>query len=363
MLPEKRGVGPPGWSGDVVNAQYYLPEGESIDNIGYWYPADGGGVIGSDTIAVLRRRGEAGARPRVPQLPARRRPRPRELRLARLPAAADVARPRDGRRRRSTSRRTWRRAVVRPEDFETGQQLLQLRWPASALWDDAWSTFTAGGVSRAAAGRDRTRLAVAGARRARGGVAGRPVRRPVLRRAGRRLRRRRPDLRQRRPGVEPAAVGRFDSFGDILDRVVHRRARRGVFLRTFVYVGTALVICFLIGYPVAYYVARLAGRRRGLLLGPAAGAVLDQLPDADAGLGQPAAGRRLRQRRHRRPSASIASNWLDGRARHRRARPRLRLRAVLHPPAVRRARPHRPRACSRRRAISGMGPAGARSCG
>ena len=48
------GLGAPGWSGDVVNAQYYLPEGETIDNIGYWYPADGGGMIGSDTIAVMR---------------------------------------------------------------------------------------------------------------------------------------------------------------------------------------------------------------------------------------------------------------------------------------------------------------------
>ena len=54
MLPEKRALGPPGWSGDVVNAQYYLPEGESIENIGYWYPADGGGIIGSDASRSWR---------------------------------------------------------------------------------------------------------------------------------------------------------------------------------------------------------------------------------------------------------------------------------------------------------------------
>ena len=30
-------------------------------------------------------------------------------------------------------------------------------------------------------------------------------------------------------------------------------------MRTFVYVGAALVLCFLIGYPVAYYVARSPG--------------------------------------------------------------------------------------------------------
>ena len=38
------------------------------------------------------------------------------------------------------------------------------------------------------------------------------------------------------------------------------------FIRTFVYVGAASVLCLLISYPVAYYVARHAGRRRGLLL-------------------------------------------------------------------------------------------------
>ena len=38
------------------------------------------------------------------------------------------------------------------------------------------------------------------------------------------------------------------------------------FLRTFLYVGLASTICLLIGYPVAYFVARYAGRCRGILL-------------------------------------------------------------------------------------------------
>ena len=37
-------------------------------------------------------------------------------------------------------------------------------------------------------------------------------------------------------------------------------------IHTFVYTICAMTLCVLIGYPVAYYVARLAGRRRGLLL-------------------------------------------------------------------------------------------------
>ncbi len=51
-------------------------------------------------------------------------------------------------------------------------------------------------------------------------------------------------------------VVRSAIFGDL----------RPVFVRTFVYVAVALAMCVAIGYPVAYYVARLAVRRRGLLL-------------------------------------------------------------------------------------------------
>jgi ABC-type spermidine/putrescine transport system permease subunit I len=39
-----------------------------------------------------------------------------------------------------------------------------------------------------------------------------------------------------------------------------------VFVRTFVYVALSLAGCLLIGYPVAYYLARYARRSRGLLL-------------------------------------------------------------------------------------------------
>jgi spermidine/putrescine transport system permease protein len=57
----------------------------------------------------------------------------------------------------------------------------------------------------------------------------------------------------------------FTSFGEVVERVITAELGE-VFLRTAAYVGTAVLICFLIGYPVAYYVARFAGRRRGVLL-------------------------------------------------------------------------------------------------
>jgi ABC-type spermidine/putrescine transport system permease subunit I len=41
---------------------------------------------------------------------------------------------------------------------------------------------------------------------------------------------------------------------------------RAVWIRTGMYTWWALLICVVVGYPVAYYTARLAGRRRGLIL-------------------------------------------------------------------------------------------------
>ncbi len=41
------------WSGDVCSAAfYYLPKGVSPDVLGFWYPADGGGVIGNDLMTI-----------------------------------------------------------------------------------------------------------------------------------------------------------------------------------------------------------------------------------------------------------------------------------------------------------------------
>jgi ABC-type spermidine/putrescine transport system permease subunit I len=43
-------------------------------------------------------------------------------------------------------------------------------------------------------------------------------------------------------------------------------ALRVVFVRTFIYVGAASLLCLLIGYPVAYYISRYGGRHKALLL-------------------------------------------------------------------------------------------------
>ena len=57
------------------------------------------------------------------------------------------------------------------------------------------------------------------------------------------------------------------TFGDVFHQIFGAHAFLGpAFVRTFVYVGSASVLCLVIGYPVAYFVARYAGARKGLLL-------------------------------------------------------------------------------------------------
>jgi spermidine/putrescine transport system permease protein len=57
----------------------------------------------------------------------------------------------------------------------------------------------------------------------------------------------------------------FNAFTDQLNNIV-RGAYRTVYLRTFGYVLVASMLCLLIGYPVAYFVARYGGKRKGLFL-------------------------------------------------------------------------------------------------
>ena len=73
-----------------------------------------------------------------------------------------------------------------------------------------------------------------------------------------------PILRTTAPEWNPLSWD-FESMRHVLDRVFTDDLRR-VFVRTGSFVLAALVGCCLIGYPVAYYVAKSARRSRGLLL-------------------------------------------------------------------------------------------------
>lgn len=73
-----------------------------------------------------------------------------------------------------------------------------------------------------------------------------------------------PVFRNAVPAWNPLAWN-FENFREVLGEVLTGTLRR-VFVRTVVYVFSAVLLSFLVGYPVAYYLARHAGRWRGVLL-------------------------------------------------------------------------------------------------
>jgi ABC-type spermidine/putrescine transport system permease subunit I len=74
-----------------------------------------------------------------------------------------------------------------------------------------------------------------------------------------------PILRTTRPEWNPLAWD-FSAFTGMLERSLDRDDLGKVFIRTGLFALAALAGCCLIGYPVAYFVARSAKRSRGLLL-------------------------------------------------------------------------------------------------
>jgi spermidine/putrescine transport system substrate-binding protein len=42
------------WSGDMASAQYYMPKGVPVRNVGYWFPPDGRGPVANDTLTIQR---------------------------------------------------------------------------------------------------------------------------------------------------------------------------------------------------------------------------------------------------------------------------------------------------------------------
>ena len=41
------------WSGDMAAAEYYMPKGVPVKNVGYWFPANGRGPVANDTNVIL----------------------------------------------------------------------------------------------------------------------------------------------------------------------------------------------------------------------------------------------------------------------------------------------------------------------
>ncbi len=130
------------WSGDIINAQYYLPNGVSPEVLRYWFPADGKGMVDNDLMVLLG----GGENPVAahhfinylldPDVAARNfgwtgyQPPQRSIDPALLVSDGYV-----------TS--ALETAAVRQRDFDTGLRLLELDPANDAKWHQIWQEYKA----------------------------------------------------------------------------------------------------------------------------------------------------------------------------------------------------------------------------
>jgi spermidine/putrescine transport system substrate-binding protein len=143
-LPEGQAWIHQAWSGSMIAGQYYLPKGTDVSVLGYWYPPNGGGAIGSDTIAVLRSAknpvlahhflnfmlDEKNAYENFAEFNGYQPPL-KALNPARL-VTDEIVAP------------NLKSAVVEESDFKRGYQELELSPDGQVLWQNAWAEFKAG---------------------------------------------------------------------------------------------------------------------------------------------------------------------------------------------------------------------------
>ncbi len=143
-LPEGKAWVHQMWSGSAVSAQWYLPDGVGTDALGYWFPPNGHGTIGSDMMAVPRnaknpvlahhflnylldvKNGYSNFSNYVGYMPPLTKLDPDRL-------VADGVVPAN-----------LKTAIVRESDFNRGYSLTELTPTGQTDWQNAWAEFKAG---------------------------------------------------------------------------------------------------------------------------------------------------------------------------------------------------------------------------
>jgi spermidine/putrescine transport system substrate-binding protein len=132
------------WSGDIINAQSYLPEGTGPDILRYWFPADGKGMVDNDMLVTLK----GGKNPVLAHLFINHMLEPEVAKenfsaIGYQPPQNSIT-P-DSLVTEEFIPENLRSAIVRPEYFESGYRLLELDPANDAAWHNVWQTFKAGG--------------------------------------------------------------------------------------------------------------------------------------------------------------------------------------------------------------------------
>ena len=132
------------WSGDIINAQYYLPEGVGTDILQYWFPEDGKGLVDNDMLVTLR----GGKNPVLAHLFLNHM---LEAEVAKENFSAIGYQPpqnsitADSLVAEEFIPENLRSAIVKPEYFDSGYRLLELDPANDAAWHNVWNAFNAGG--------------------------------------------------------------------------------------------------------------------------------------------------------------------------------------------------------------------------
>jgi spermidine/putrescine transport system substrate-binding protein len=131
------------WSGDLVYGLYQLPEGVTSDVLGYWWPQDHRGLIGSDSIAIPRSATNPVLAHHFLNFMLDQRQAIYNFNWNLYQPPQNVIDP-DELVANGTVPAHLPSVVVQPEYFDTGYQQGGLPPPVEDLWLAAWNEFKAG---------------------------------------------------------------------------------------------------------------------------------------------------------------------------------------------------------------------------
>jgi len=131
------------WSGDIINARNYLPEGVSPDILRYWFPTDGKGLVENDLMVMPR----SGKNPVLAHLFINHMLDPDTARsnfeaIGFQPPQVSI--DPDSLVRDGLIPGSLKSAVVRPEYFDVGYRILELEPANDEAWHRVWNTFKIG---------------------------------------------------------------------------------------------------------------------------------------------------------------------------------------------------------------------------
>ena len=132
------------WSGDIINAQSYLPEGIGTEILRYWFPQDGKGLVDNDMLVTLK----GGKNPVLAHLFLNHMLDPAVAKenfsaIGYQPPQNSITA--DSLVAEEFIPENLRSAIVKPEYFDSGYRLLELDTTNEDAWRNVWNAFNSGG--------------------------------------------------------------------------------------------------------------------------------------------------------------------------------------------------------------------------